>query len=621
MIESSDAPSRPALSPSALSPSGGTLGGPARRSGLAPVAAVTLLALAAVAAAPFVLDTYTVNILIRSLLYATVALTVDLLWGYAGILTFGQSAFFGIGAYALGLASTHLGFDGGTMLAALAGGVAVAAAVAALTGWLAFGYGVSPLYISVVTLVLPIVVTQLVFSGGTFTGSSSGLSGFETFDLSLEGWFWAAGSGLVLLTSAAWLFTRSDAGRLLVAVRENGQRCDYLGISTAKVKILLMVVAAMIAAVAGYGYAGFTDVVAPELTGFVFGTELVIWVALGGRGTLLGPVLGTIVIDVTSAYLSGSLPFVWQLFIGVAFVAVIVFLPRGLLPVAVTGWNRLRGRTGEAPRPVPALRPLAEAAAPVGSDGPALRLEGVARQYGSLRVLRDVTFTARAGELLSLIGPNGAGKTTLMRCISDGHERSGGTVAVNGHLIGRQGPERCVRYGLGRKFQTANVFDSLTVAECLRLARSRRERPSLWSRADVLHLPPAAIRVIAATGLAEHLGTAVRHLSHGLKQALELAMVLALEPDVVLLDEPTAGLTKPERQLIGSILVELTRRDGLCALLVEHDLDFVRDISSRVIVMHQGSIVLDGTVADVVGSPLVKAIYSGEDAGAEEVPA
>jgi urea transport system permease protein/urea transport system ATP-binding protein len=580
------------------------------------VLAVAALALAAILIAPFWLDTYTINILIRSLIYACVALTVDILWGYTGILTFGQSAFFGIGAYALGLTSTHLGFSPETALLAVVSGVLVAAVTAALTGWLAFGYGVSSLYISVITLVLPIVVTQLLFSGGTFTGSSSGLSGFPTFDLSLDAWFWTVGTGLVLLTMVAWLFTRSDAGRLLVAIRENEQRCTYLGIDTARVKILLMVVAAVVAAVAGYAYAGFTNVVAPELAGFVFGTELVIWVALGGRGTLIGPVIGTILIDLTSSYLSGSLPFVWQLLIGITFVVVIVALPRGLIPVVGDLWARLLARSGRAVgTEAPSLRPLPAPARSSETSGPVLVINRLGRHYGSLKVLEDITFEARPGELLSLVGPNGAGKTTLMRCISDGHERSAGRVVVAGHDIDHVGPERCVRFGLGRKFQTANVFETLTVAECLRLARLRHERPSVLGRDAELHLPAAAIRVIEATRLNEHVTEEVRHLSHGLKQALELAMVLALEPRVILLDEPTAGLTKPERSMIGTILVDLTREEGLCVLLVEHDLDFVRDISSRVIVLHQGRIVLDGSVAEVVSSPLVKTIYAGEEAG------
>jgi branched-chain amino acid transport system permease protein len=201
-----------------------------------------------------------------------------------------------------------------------------------------------------------------------------------------------------------------------------------------------------------------------------------------------------------------------------------------------------------------------------------------------------------------------------MRCISDGGERSAGKVLINDHDIDRKPPYECVAFGVGRKFQNATTFDALTVAESLRIARTRRERLSLWTRAGTLDLPAAALQVLQATGLDQKLGIEVRHLAHGEKQALELAMVLSLEPSVLLLDEPTAGLTKAERTLIGRILVELTGMHALCIVLVEHDLDFVREISSRVIVLHQGRIVLDGSVAEVVESELVRTIYAGGSA-------
>ena len=140
----------------------------------------------------------------------------------------------------------------------------------------------------------------------------------------------------------------------------------------------------------------------------------------------------------------------------------------------------------------------------------------------------------------------------------------------------------------------------LTVAECLRIARARLDRPSLFSRSGVIRLPPAAYRTLVATGLDQKLDSPAGILSHGLKQALELAMVLALEARIILLDEPTAGLTKEERAVIGGILKDLVKVDGLCVLLVEHDLDFVRQISSRVVVLHQGKILLDGSVDEVV---------------------
>jgi branched-chain amino acid transport system permease protein len=160
------------------------------------------------------------------------------------------------------------------------------------------------------------------------------------------------------------------------------------------------------------------------------------------------------------------------------------------------------------------------------------------------------------------------------------------------------------------------VFETLTVAECLRVARTHRARPSLVSTSPVLELPLAAISVVERSGLSDRLSEQARNLSHGLKQALELAMVLSLEPEVLLLDEPTAGLTRTERQAFADILTSLAAHDRLCILLVEHDLDFVREISSRIIVLHQGRIALDGSVDNVVGSSLIREIYTGQQATA-----
>jgi branched-chain amino acid transport system permease protein len=465
----------------------------------------------------------------------------------------------------------------------------------------------------VISLVLPIVLTQLLFSGGTFTGSSSGLTGYTVPDLSVEAWFRIAAGSLVLLTGATWRVVRSDGGRLLAAIRDNEMRCAYLGINAAALKIALLVVTAAIAGAAGFGYASFSGVVAPELAGFVFGTQVIIWVALGGRGTLIGPVLGALLIEWASAYLSGSLPFLWMLIVGIAFVLVIVLLPQGLLPQGLLPpLLRALGRTTAAPR----AQAVTLTASPLrahdaGTARPVIELEGVAKHFGSHQVLSGIDFVAHRGELVSLIGPNGAGKTTLMRCMSDGAERSAGTVRIGGHDIRHAPPHACVRFGLGRKFQTATVFETLTVAECLRMARVRAAAPSWWRRSATLALPPYALEVLRATELDRKLDVEARHLSHGEQQALELAMVLALEPPVVLLDEPTAGLTLEERRRIGRVLVDLAGRFGLCLLLVEHDLDFVREISSRIVVLHQGRLALQGSVQEVVDSELVRTIYAG----------
>ncbi len=413
---------------------------------------------------------------------------------------------------------------------------------------------------------------------------------------------------LVAVTLAAWIFVRSDAGKLLVAVRDNDVRCAYLGIDPKRIQILLTVALAGVAGLTGFLFAHASGVVAPENTGFLFGTELVIWVALGGRGSLLGPVLGTIAIDYLSASLSGDLPFLWQLLLGAAFVIIIILLPDGLAGLV----RRAFGTVSGARRLVTV--PRVEAAAQAfhsDTAGPLLNVTGLARSFGSLSVLQDITLQIRPGELVSIVGPNGAGKTTLMRCLSDGTEPFKGTVEIAGRPITGLTPDRVVALGVGRKFQVASIFESLTVSECLKLALTSAHAPSLIGTAAVLALPPASVEILRLTGLGHHMATPARLLSHGLKQGLELAMVLALEPRLILLDEPTAGLTKTERTTIGTVLRHLTTQAGFAAILVEHDLDFVREISSRIVVLHQGRLVLDGTVDEVVNSETVRTIYAG----------
>src|SRR5690554_2198547 len=368
----------------------------------------------------------------------------------------------------------------------------------------------------------------------------------------------------------------------------------------------------MVASVAGFAYAAFSNVVAPELAGFQLGTELLIWTALGGRATLLGPVFAAIGIDTMSSWLSGAMPFFWKLLTGIAFVGVIVALPRGLAPLISGLWNRLRPQRNAIDFEASVVKaPGTRMLQGSFGDAPPLRIVGLSRRYGSLEVLRDVNLIGKGTELLGIIGPNGAGKTTLMRCISDGKERTTGTLYINNVEIAHSSPQQVVGLGVGRSFQNTNLFETLTVSECLKLARYRIDGASLFSRSDTVALPQPSLDILQATGLDKKLSEETKNLSHGMKRGLELAMVLATEPSVLLLDEPTAGLTRPERMAIGSVLTKLTRDFGLCIVLIEHDLDFVRAISDRVVVLHQGAILMEGTVEEVVASDLVKAVHAG----------
>nr|WP_204347188.1 ATP-binding cassette domain-containing protein [Rhizobium laguerreae] len=568
--------------------------------------ALALTALLLVVFGPMFLGRFSLNVLTRSMIYAMLAITVDLLWGYTGVLTFGQAAFFGVGAYATAMVLTHIGASPALFVVALVAAVLVPLVLGLAVGWLSFYHGSTPLYATVISLVVPIVVTQLVFSGGTWTGSSSGLVGYETLPLGLPGYFRLSGACLLALAVLAIVFVRSDAGRLLVAIRDNEARVAYLGMNPARLKIVLTGVLAGVCGLAGFLFANASGVVAPENTGFVFGTELVVWTALGGRGTIIGPLFGAIGIDYLSASLSGDLPFLWQLIIGALFVAMIILLPGGLASLVTRFLQSANSSSILKSLPT---RIVAKDGALAGKS--LLSIRGLGKSYGSFSVLKGIDLEIGAGELVSLVGPNGAGKTTLMRCLSDGTQQIEGQVDIIGTNIAGRAPERIVALGVGRKFQVASIFDSMTIGECLKMARFSRERPNAMRSLGEIMLPAAAAEILTLTGMADMLDKPVSLLSHGQRQALELAMVVALEPRIILLDEPTAGLTKTERMTIGTILKKLTDEMGFAAILVEHDLDFVRDISSRIVVLHQGKLVLDGTVNDVVNSETVRTIYAG----------
>jgi branched-chain amino acid transport system permease protein len=571
--------------------------------------------LALVVALPgLLIGPYTAGLLVQAYLFAILALATDLVWGYTGILTFASGAMFGIGAYAVGAVFVHLSNAGWAIPFAFAVGILIAALLSLLIGWLAFysRIRVSEFYIALVTLGLSVLFSQTVSYGGALTGGSNGLSGFATVSLGAGAWYAIAGATLLLAMIVALRVAGSDAGLILRAVRDHEVRCRYLGIRTPRLKMLVFTAGNAVAAAAGAFYALYTTVVAPSLVGIVLATNVLIWVTLGGRGTIIGPVVAAVLVNAATPELSTSIPLYWQGALGLAFILVVLLLPRGLLPGLWQAAIRLlpsgMRRAGAAGGPLYAAAP---AGAVVADGGPVLEAHGVAKSYGSFHALTDVDLTVRCGELVSIVGPNGAGKTSLVRCISDGLERSRGHVAVGGRSIGRSPPDAVVGLGIGRKFQGASVFDSLTVGECLRIASWKGALPSAWRRQATVTLPAAAVAVVERLNLAPSWSVPARDISHGQRQALELAMVLALEPALLVLDEPTAGLTRAERAAIGELLVQLVATGRLAVLLIEHDFEFVKQISTRIVVLHEGRVLADGTVAEVAHSALVGQVYLG----------
>ena len=245
-------------------------------------------------------------------------------------------------------------------------------------------------------------------------------------------------------------------------------------------------------------------------------------------------------------------------------------------------------------------------------SGPALRLEAVSKAFGGLRAVDAVSLTVRPGERRALIGPNGAGKTTLFNLVSGAIPVSSGTMELFGRDITGMPSYRRAALGLARTFQINNLFPALTVLENCLLAVQALTRTKFSMFRPLDHYPALAERAratLASVGLADRVGATVRHLSHGEQRQLEIALALAGQPRVLLLDEPTAGLSPAESQLMARLLRTLD--PAITVLMIEHDMDIALEMAERVTVLHYGRVIADGLREEVKANPLVREIYLG----------
>ena len=565
-----------------------------------------LIFIAILVALAMLVNDYYLDLVAGFLGLALLALSLDLIWGYAGILSFGQATFFGLGGYALGLTEMHwdssLAPVGGALL-----GVVAPAAMASVLGLFVFFSRVGLFFAAVITLALSVLAEQMVNEFSGLTGGFNGIILPTALPFSVREYYLLSVAifGVILLLCVT--LVSSDFGRVLMAIRENEERTRFLGYTSPWMKTLAFVVSGAIAGVGGILYAMQTGLVSPSYIGLTLSTQTVVWVAVGGRGTLVGPALGALLTNLFQHILSASLLIYWQLALGIALILVVVFAPDGLYALFL-------GATGRfAPASLGHIRVRHARRPSTTRHGAALETRGVSKWFGSYRALTDVSIRLAPAELLCLVGPNGAGKSTLVDVISARTRRTAGEVVLDGWHANTGRPERVARQGVARKFQAAAVFDRLTIFDNLALARGggRIKFLQLIRRGTTVDLPAHVVALLKLGGLWQQLGEPASELAHGARQVLELGMVLAQEPHTVLLDEPTAGLAEDERRQIGEVLRRLTRDQGTSIMLIEHDIDFVRRVADRIIVLDHGRVVAEGSVEKVTNSELVREIYLG----------
>jgi len=554
-------------------------------------------------------------------IYTLYATGVNFLIAYLGLVPFGASFFFGSASYALAISMlTWGGNELSGILAATLFSVLVALVVGALI------LRRRGLYFSLLTLACSQIAFEIAFKWTSFTGGENGLQNVPRplFESAMAFHGFAVLLVLVVLW-ALWRLVHSPFGRVMQALRDNEQRVTSLGYDAYVIKLIALAIAAGVIGVAGGLMALLLQGAYANNLSWEHAGDPVLMAALGGIHQFLGPLWGAMTFIVLEDRLSAFTEN-WWLFFAPIIILFALWSPEGMQGI----FQRLRGSVyWTLTRPgIPARPARIGGWQPDGGQGDdddvVLSIEGVSKRFGSIVTQHDISLQVHCYRLHSLIGPNGAGKTTLFNILSGFLPFDAGRIVFEGRDISRLAPHQRARLGLARSFQILSIFPHLTTFENVRVAVQataghRWTWCHFWRDAHADATTNEQVwSLLDAVGLAERAGELCSALSHGEKRLLEIAVSLATDARLLLLDEPLAGLAESDRQTVSALIKRLARMTTV--LLIEHDIDRVLALSDRITVLHQGRLIADGKPAEVASHPEVVSAYLG-DAGAVSNPA
>jgi branched-chain amino acid transport system ATP-binding protein len=570
---------------------------------------------AAIIAPQLGLSDYYTHLLMLMVIFAILAMSLDILMGYGGLPSLGHAAFFGLAAYGVGIATVKLGL---LWWQGVAIGLVACAATSAFFGLIALR--TQGLYFLLITLALGQLLWGAANRWGSFTGGFNGLPGIRRPAVWLQStvsFYYVSLAVLVLLAILMKRLIDSPFGLALRALSDSETRMRALGYNVWLHKYATFIAASVIAGIAGAMNALYNGFVSPRDLSISMSAECVLMVILGGTRTLWGPLAGAVIVVALRNGLSIYFEH-WLIVLGAFFIVVVLLAPDGIV-----GWLQARGKRqpdmtaeatsarGAAAR-VSTVSPEANVAADRDIAGPALAVEGISKSFGGIRAVKEATFRLEKGERVVLLGPNGAGKTTLFHIICGNLAPTSGSVEFFGHRLNGLTAFRRARLGIARTFQITNLFPRSTVADHLRLCAFGKfgMRFNSWRHANRLPEVEAFVENgLKRSGLWDKRDIVVRNLSYGHQRQLEVAMAVSMSPRVLLLDEPAAGLSRAETGPIVDSLLKLDR--SIAVLLVEHDMDVAFAVADRVIVFNHGELVAEGSPAEVRKNPEVNRIYLG----------
>jgi len=590
----------------------------------------------ALVALPFVFEAWlgSVDLLTRILIWGVFGLGFDLLFGRAGLLSFGQAAFYGTGGFVTAYLLTS-----GTLAnvwLAMAAGIVAAALFSLFVGFLALRR--VGIYFTMITLAFGELSYFLENSPlAQFTGGENGLPGVTAPSIAIGGFNYSfSGSWPSYQLVAGFFFVgfvfvrfvvNSPVGAVLTAIRQNPERTAALGHDVPAYKLAVFVLAAIFAGCGGALLGIFQSYMPPDAFALDTSGQLVIQTVMGGAGTLIGPTVGAAIWLILRDLLQqipaiGSL---WEFILGAVFVLLVTFMPSGIVATIMRAvplsWRRRPQAAAVMASPAdPAAREalLAPVRLPVAQGGApaeyALEARDVSKAYGGIHAVEEVSLALPQGTLHAIIGPNGAGKSTFLRLLKREETIDSGRILMHGVDITAADVTAAYQLGLAKSYQINQLFPALTVRQNLRLGALARQRGRL--RLDVFRSAEGFPKVEALVdalihelGLADCADLVVNTLPYGEKRRLELGLALASQPSVLLLDEPLAGLSPAEREDIKKLIRSL--RKGRTIVLVEHDMDAVFELADRITVLHEGSKLAEGAPKEISNDPRVREAYLG----------
>lgn len=565
--------------------------------------------------------------LVYAAIYSMAILSLNLLTGYAGQITLGHGAFIGVGAFATGYLTWWWGFPfiTGFIVSAILGGL-----LALLVGLPALR--IRGLYLAVSTLAFGVVMERMVFNRESLTGGQAGTTvpvpKMGSFEFIREADFFVICFALLI---CIWVFDRgivaSKVGRAFFAIREDEDVAASFGVDVARYKLLAFVTSGVIAGIAGSLYGVAVGVAQVESFTLEFSLSFVIIAVVGGLGSRRGVVVAAVFFTVFPQlfpFLDGNIEIAGSILL----IYTLARHPGGLAQAfleardakAAAAAKKGEAETDDLPTVLPSLPSVGAPRADAMTSGIVAEAVDIKVSFGGLQALNGASLAIPHGKIVGLIGPNGAGKTTLFNVMSGFIRPDSGQVTFKGKDVTRMAPHGRAAMGLGRTFQLIGLGKNLTVRENFLLAqhcaatypiaKALLRLPGVASGERVLE--ERAREAISALGFERFTDTPVRNLSHGQQRLVELGCSLVTSPELLLLDEPSGGMSPAAAESLAERLIDIRDKLGRTVLLIEHHIPLVLAVCDEIYVLNFGEILAHGTTEEITSSPEVIAAYFGE---------